>query len=126
MTGAVQNHLGHGLHAVRAFAARFIVGGLGQAIEIARLIQSAAHAEGSGGGIGQVGATQAVMGLFQAGGQQFRLAVALGGAGDGIGVVTIGDGQGAGVQAAGRGGHGFLGIALGAGALQALSLGANG
>ena len=90
------------------------------------LIAVAGAALLSGGGVGQVGATQAVLGVFQAGGQQFRLTVALGGAGDRIGIVTIGDGQGAGVQAAGRCGHGFLGIALRAGALQTLGLGADG
>ncbi|MNI36536.1 hypothetical protein D3C73_905900 [compost metagenome] len=134
MAGAVQHHLGHGLHAVAAFAAGFIINGLGQAIEVARLVQGAVEAEGtSGGNPGragalQAGAAQAVLALklLQAGGQQFGLAVALGRAGDGIGVMAMGDGQGAGVQAAGRFGQGFLGVAAGAGALQALGLGAHG
>ncbi|MNJ59746.1 hypothetical protein D3C77_554440 [compost metagenome] len=129
MTHPVQHHLGHGAHAVAAFAARLIVGGLGQAFEVAGLVQRAVEAKGAGGRhLGQTIAAQAVLALklVEAGGQQLRLAVALGRAGEGIGVMALGYGQGAGVQAAGRGGERFLGIALGAGALQALGLGANG
>ena len=48
VAGAVENHLGHGAHTVRAFAAGLVIGGLGQALQIARGVQGAAEAEGLG------------------------------------------------------------------------------
>ena len=85
MTNAVQDHLGHGAHAVTAFATGFVIGGLGEAIEIARGFQRAGEAEGLGGdGRRQIGLAQAfdalraeAAQLFEAGGQEFGLTVAL-------------------------------------------------
>ena len=129
VTHAVQNHLGHGLHAVGPFAARFVIDGLRQAIQIAAGVQRVVHAEGAGGvGRRQAGATK--IGtvrrakLFKTGGQQFGLAVALGGPGAGIGIVPTRDGQGAGVKTAGGGGQGLFGEAGGGGALDPFGLGA--
>ena len=129
MANAVQNHLGHGLHAVRPFAARFVIDGLRQAIQIAAGVQRVVHAEGSGGvGRRQAGATKTgtVRGakLFKTSGQQFGLAVTLGGPGAGIGIVPTCNGQGAGVQAACCGGQGFFGEAGCGGALNPFGLGA--
>ncbi len=127
MADAVQDHLSHGLHAVAALAACFVIDSLGQAIQIAAGVQGVAHLEGAGAGRGgDVHLTQAVVGrraeLFEAGGQQFSLPVALGRASAGVGVVSSCNRQGAGVQTACGGGQGFFGEAGGGGALNPFSL----
>ena len=126
---AVQDHLGHGLHAVAAFAAGFVIDDLGQAIEIAAGVQGVGHAERPGADRrGQIGATQVrsavVVQLVEAGGQEFRLAVALGGARAGIGIVSACDRERAGVQAPGGGRERFFGEAGGGGAVNPFGLGA--
>ena len=84
VTDAVEDHLGHRPHALAALAAGLVVGGLGQAFQIARGVQGAAEAERLGRQrAGQADPAQAASArgaaqLFEAGGEQLRLTVALG------------------------------------------------
>ena len=83
MASAVQDDLGHGLHALATFAAGFVIGGLGQALQIARGVQGVGQTEGTGGVGGQADAAQGLVGglaaqLLEAGGHQLGLAVTLG------------------------------------------------
>ena len=130
MAGAVQHDLGHGAHSVGPFAARLVVGRLGQALQVAAVIEGVAEVEGARG-VRQAGASQTGIHtlrtkLLQAGGQQFGLAVTLGGAGHGVRIVTTGDGQGAGVQTSGGSGQGLLGEAGGGRPLEPFGLGTHG
>ena len=81
MAAAVQDHLGHGLHAGAAFATRFVIDGLGQAFEVAGLIERAAEPERLHGGAGvQADAAQAGVALaqlFEPGRKQLGLTIAL-------------------------------------------------
>ncbi len=54
MAGAVEHDLGHGLHAVAAFATGFVIDGLGQAFEITRFVEGVAEAEGATDAVGPV------------------------------------------------------------------------
>jgi len=132
MAHPVQHDLCHRPHAVPAFAAGFVIGGLGQAIEISRRIERAGQTEGHGRDrAGQTNPAQAGVclpnpQLFQTGGHELGLSVALGSPGDGIGIMPTRYGQGAFVETTRGGRQRFLGEAGGCRPLNPLGLGPHG